>query len=238
MKQKVCSTTVEPVGSRKMSFTISTANVDRDGDTIDPNGWDLTSYQRNPVVLFAHDHSQLPIGKASSLWTDHRGLHATVEFPPTGIYPFADTVHDLCKAGFLSATSVGFLSRESHPSKSGLNITKAELLEFSIVTVPSNPHALVTQRAVNKSAVQAWLGQAEESIVDWDAINGRKSEIDWDAVNGELANKAEVDWDTKEVDRVLASFVPAFRLALHAGIRLQAKEAAHAAICRMTGRLD
>ena len=36
-----------------MRFVISTGAVDRDGDTIDPKGWDLTAYRRNPTVLLA-----------------------------------------------------------------------------------------------------------------------------------------------------------------------------------------
>jgi hypothetical protein len=35
-------------GSRKLSFTISTASVDRMGDTIAVDGWKLASYKKNP----------------------------------------------------------------------------------------------------------------------------------------------------------------------------------------------
>lgn len=222
MNKQVCPTTMTSLGDRKMAFTISTAAVDRDGDTIDPRGWQLDNYRRSPVVLWAHDHTQPPIGKASNLWSDAKGLHATVEFPPTGIYPFADQVHDLVKTGFLSATSVGFIPKESRPSKTGQAITQAELLEFSIVSVPSNPQALVMHRSIDTTAVKKWLNQSDDTLLDWDAINAGP----------------EVDVSPQDVLRAVEALVPALREGLRAGIKMQAQLAAHAAICRLTGRLD
>ena len=40
---------------RSMAFVISTAEVDRHGDVIMAEGWQLDSYQNNPVFLWAHD---------------------------------------------------------------------------------------------------------------------------------------------------------------------------------------
>jgi HK97 family phage prohead protease len=142
---KQYSTTVEPLGERKMGFVISTAAVDRDGDTVDPKGWDLGSYTKNPVVLWAHDYAQPPVGKAVNIQATKDGLRADVEFLPQGMSPFADMIHDMCKTGFLNATSVGFRGMEADPAKDrkgGYDFKKQELLEFSIVPVPSNPEAL------------------------------------------------------------------------------------------------
>lgn len=147
---KQYSTTVEPIGERKMGFVISTAAVDRDGDTVDPKGWDLGSYTKNPVVLWAHDYSQPPVGKAVNIQATKDGLRADVEFLPQGMSPFADMIHDMCKTGFLNATSVGFRGMEADPAKDrkgGYDFKKQELLEFSIVPVPSNPEALALRGA-------------------------------------------------------------------------------------------
>jgi len=67
------------------------------------------------------------------------------------------TIFKLCKGGFLSATSVGFIPLESVPGKrngQGMllpgeayrTFTRVELLELSIVPVPSNPEALISAR--------------------------------------------------------------------------------------------
>lgn len=149
---------VEQTNPRKMAFTITTASVDRDGDTIDPTGWDLNSYSKNPVVLWAHDYSQPPVGKAVNIQATKDGLRADVEFLPQGMSPFADMIHDMCKSGFLNATSVGFRGTEFDKSaerKSGYDFKKQELLEFSIVPVPSNPEALAL-RVVKDAQVQRY----------------------------------------------------------------------------------
>src|SRR6185503_3521783 len=74
------------------TFTLSTKDVDRDGDRIDPNGWDLSAYRQNPVVLYGHDHKSLPIGKCSDIRVVGGKLKGVVEWPPAGCYPFADQV--------------------------------------------------------------------------------------------------------------------------------------------------
>jgi HK97 family phage prohead protease len=156
---------------RKMAFTISTAAVDRDGDTINPKGWQLDNYRKNPVVLWAHDYSQLPVAKATNITSTEHGLKAEVEFPPEGTYPFADQVHAMLKAGFLNSTSVGFAPIDMTPAtdrQKGYDFAKQELLEFSIVPVPANPEALVEQRGCSHDqvtqwtkAVMAWASQQE-----------------------------------------------------------------------------
>lgn len=152
--------------SRRMQFTISTGAVDRDGDTINPKGWDLTNYIKSPVILWAHDYSQLPVAKAVSIISTDKGLSAQAEFPPKGTYPFADTVYDMLKAGFLNATSVGFRPIEGAPAtdrQKGYDFAKQELLEFSIVPVPANPDALVEQRACSHDQVAQWT----KAVMTW-----------------------------------------------------------------------
>src|SRR5579862_1526235 len=65
---------------RRLRFTISTASVDREQDTIAVSGWDLRQYLRNPVVLWGHDAAALPIGRALDVGIEAAALKATVEF--------------------------------------------------------------------------------------------------------------------------------------------------------------
>lgn len=132
--------------SRSIKFLISTDSVDRDGDSISPKGWQLDNYLKSPVVLWSHDYTQPPIAKATDVKMTDNGLSATAEFPAKGIYPLADTVYELLKGGFLSASSVGFRPIEAEKAadrEKGFNYSKQELLEFSVVPVPANPEALV-----------------------------------------------------------------------------------------------
>jgi HK97 family phage prohead protease len=149
--------------SRRMTFKISSGAMDRDGDIIDPKGWQTDTYMTNPIVLFAHDYKSLPVARAISLSKTDTSLIATAEFPKKGVYPFADTVYDMVKGGFLNATSVGFKPLEYEPIEKGYHHTKQTLLEFSIVPVPANHEALVMQRAAGSEEAQAF----HAPLMDW-----------------------------------------------------------------------
>lgn len=155
--------------SRAVTFTVSTGTVDRDGDVINPKGWQLDNYRKNPVVLFGHDYKSLPVAKATAITQTASGLVATAEFPAKGTYAFADTVYDMLKAGFLSATSVGFrpIKSQPHSETKGTQFDEQELLEFSIVPVPANSEALAIGRANRENA--AILKSYAKQVGEWAA---------------------------------------------------------------------
>lgn len=127
--------------SGTFKFIISTDDVDRQGESVDQTGWDLSFYKNNPVVLWAHDYASLPIGVTTSIDVVEGKLVAEGKFAPADANPFAQQIRKLYDLGMVRATSVGFIPKEFHPTKSGV-ISKAELLEYSLVPVPANPHAI------------------------------------------------------------------------------------------------
>jgi len=135
---------VKKVGERQYEFTASTSDVDRDGEVIEAGGWDLKSFKKNPVVLWAHNHYGPPIGKALWIKADEKGLIAKTQFAPDD---FSQQIFDLFKGGFMKAFSVGFIPKEwtdGDGSKTPRRTyNKSELLEYSAVPVPANPNALV-----------------------------------------------------------------------------------------------
>jgi len=138
--------------SRSLVFTISTGAVDRMNDTISAAGWQIDNYLKNPVVLWAHDSSMLPIAKAKHVWVAGDKLKAIAEFTPAGMSRFNDTVFQMYKEGFLSATSVGFrplkYSFSRDPSRTaGIDFEQTELLEFLAVPIPAAPEALIEARS-------------------------------------------------------------------------------------------
>lgn len=160
---------------RGLQFSISSEAVDRDSDTLNVQGWKLSNYRKNPVVLWAHDYRQLPVGKAVKIFTEDQKLKAIDTFPSRDVHPFADTVFQLVKGGYLNATSVGFLplkyervdpeSDEGRERRGGVDFKSQELLEHSIVPVPSNPEALVEARsALPKADWKAYLGELERIL--------------------------------------------------------------------------
>jgi HK97 family phage prohead protease len=141
---------------RVLRWTISTGCIDRERDCISVNGWDLGNYKQNPVVLWGHDGSSLPIGRAFDIGVEGDALKASVEFIPADTPErgqFAEAVYRLAKDGFLAATSVGFRPTKwaftDDPERGaddwfpGIDFEQQELVEFSVVTVPANPEALI-----------------------------------------------------------------------------------------------
>jgi HK97 family phage prohead protease len=151
--QKICSDLhMKQVDGleRAIKFTISSPSVDRDKDTLSVAGWKLDSFQRNPVVPFAHDYSSLPVAKAVNISSEKNALVSTAQFVPKEVYPFADTVYQMLLGGYLNAVSVGFrpLKHEVNKDRGGVDFLEQELLEYSVVPVPANPEALVEARSV------------------------------------------------------------------------------------------
>jgi HK97 family phage prohead protease len=137
--------------SRAFDFTISTAAVDRYGDTVAVDGWKLANFRKNPVVLWMHDNTMLPVGKAVNVRVEDGKLKARTEFTPAEMVRFNDIVFEMIKGGFLSTTSVGFIPLkyafvDDPERRFGIDFQEQELLEFSIVTVPANPEALIEGR--------------------------------------------------------------------------------------------
>lgn len=122
---------------------ISTDNIDRQGESIKQDGWDLSFYKLNPVVLWGHDYYSLPIGICDEITVSGGKLTAKGRFAPEEANPFAQQVRRLYDLKIVRATSVGFIVLEAE----GDLIIKAELLEFSFVPVPANPYALSLSQA-------------------------------------------------------------------------------------------
>lgn len=150
-----------------VSFVASSAAPDRYGDTIDQTGWDTASYERNPVLLWAHDYSTPPVGKVGALDKSGDLTARGIEFTPEAMHPFGAQVGEMVKAGFLNTVSVGFLPkrweerRDEDGAFLGYNFKEAELLEISVVPVPANPQALAEGRAFTK-ALGEWARAAPD----------------------------------------------------------------------------
>jgi HK97 family phage prohead protease len=139
-------------------WTLSTFDLDRFGERIDPQGWDFKRYMANPVVEWAHRYDIPAIGKIEGLTVDGDGLHGLVLFNEKSFDPFGWGIGQRVKAGVIRAGSLGFRPVEieipsKNDSKDGTSLIfrKQELLEFSICNVPANPFALANEERKNKN---------------------------------------------------------------------------------------
>lgn len=120
----------------------STNREDRHGEVVDNNGWDLKAYKKNPVILWAHDHTEPAIGTAKKIWVDGEGKKAKLMIQPVihEITEKAKAVKQLIEQGIIRSLSVGFKPMES---PDGITFTQNELLEVSMVNVPANADAMM-----------------------------------------------------------------------------------------------
>jgi len=141
---------------------VTSEAVDRDSEIILAGGADWRQYTKNPVVVFGHDYSLPPVGRALWINRNEKGSSGWVAKSKYAERPdgfqgewFPDTVWYLIEAGMLPAKSIGFIPMNMREPKEKeiLNdpkfakakrvVDKWVALEYSVVTIPSNPDALV-----------------------------------------------------------------------------------------------
>jgi len=152
--------TARAAGANPLEYVMSDATIDRYGDVIEPDGWNLKNFRNNPVALFGHD-SRFPIGFWKNVRVADGALRGELELLPEGRSERVDEIRAFVESGILRAVSVGFQPLSSEPldgSKSGgRRYTKAELVECSLVSVPANPNALQIAKELNLSSTARQL---------------------------------------------------------------------------------
>jgi len=202
-------------GDRTLEFIGSTAHVDRYGDVIEVEGWDLKHYEKNPVFLWAHNYNVPAVGKTLKVFKTDKALVFHVYFFtdeeinaqgwPSQI-PTPETVYRLYLVGGLKATSVGFQDLEREPitdkegKQTGWRFKKQELYELSAVSVPANPYATI-QQAVQRGVIsecqaKLFLPPEEKGIIPFKDYPPDPEDADW---NGPAEVKAAEVADLKKM---------------------------------------
>lgn len=134
------------LGHGEIEVLVSNSGLDRHGERIMVDGIDIKQVKKNPVVLWGHDYTSLPIGKITKIWKDAGNLMAKIKLA-TDTYEFANTVYNMIIEGFVNAVSIGGIVKEWNPEDFSI-INKLEMLELSIVPIGAHPDALVTSKAL------------------------------------------------------------------------------------------
>ncbi|MCK5019595.1 MAG: HK97 family phage prohead protease [Candidatus Peribacteraceae bacterium] len=136
--------TVEKGSNGRMRIIASTEAVDRDGEVIKLDGWDLKNFKQSPMFLWAHNSRELPLGNIVNIKKNKKDgrLEGDIEWASPEANPFAQLVKAQFEEEIMNSFSVGFIPRERDEENWKI-ITKAELLEISAVPVPANPEARV-----------------------------------------------------------------------------------------------
>jgi len=155
------------MGDGVVQFIAATEGIKRDGNMLLNSGWKFDNFAKNPVFLFQHDYSQLPIGKHLAWQVDSDGgkpvLRIWSRFVSADIYPFAERVRMMYEKGFLRAVSIGWIPlkysavKNEEDIQTGWLFEENELLEVSAVSVPADPDAIIqgiNQRILEPSDIE------------------------------------------------------------------------------------
>jgi HK97 family phage prohead protease len=135
-------------GIRRIKGYASTKDLDRVKDVVLPSAFRETidTFMKNPIVFFNHNWNE-GIAKVTNLSIDENGLWVECEWPAKGTSQLADQVWSMIEQGIYRAFSFGFkILADQDVSKDPSTpadriITKLDLLEVSVVTVPANANA-------------------------------------------------------------------------------------------------
>lgn len=197
--------------SKILTFRGTTEDVDRSGDIVVADGGDFANFSRNPLFLWAHDHSgaTLPIGKAISVnKISGVGADFTIQFDSKD--PFAMEVYRKYKEGYLHAVSIGFIAHkaERRTDEAGdpvwppaFKYLEWELLELSGVPIPANPNALrnAYQKFLDYMSYATTKDQGPEEVLDELLQSGRTEEV-----NHEVADCEECAKKTAVIEEMQA----------------------------------
>lgn len=193
---------------RVFKFRSSDGTPDRYGDIIDPKGWVLDQYKKNPVILSNHNAAKGPIGKSLSEEVTEDGLYQVLYIHDLDEH--ADHIYRLLDAGMLRMSSVGFRGLETKKvtdhernelkmSPYGVYYTKQELFELSVVTIPANPNASLVKNN-DQTLVDEIKRLVDSKFEDIYARLGLLGGVD--KAIGALEEKVQRLIDVKEVKKV------------------------------------
>lgn len=143
-------------------FVLSDESVDRMGDVIRADGWDLAAFRKNPIALMGHSHEHI-LGVWENVRVEGKQLLGRLKLAKPGTSELIDTVRSLIEQRILKAVSVGFQPIEAEPRKSGggFDFIKSALHEVSVVSVPANPNALAIAKALSPEVAETLFVQMD-----------------------------------------------------------------------------
>ncbi len=166
---KYFSKAPEKKDDRVLRFIGSDQKKDRDNEVIMVDGWKLTEYRKNPVVLVNHSHADLPVAKTKRVWIDKdtKQLKFDISFPEPEVSSVGDTLYKLYSSGYMSAVSVGFRPNPDRikfgdgKKQPRVTFEEQELLEISLVSIPANPRALLTSKGITDAIDREVIDEME-----------------------------------------------------------------------------
>ncbi len=173
-----------------IEWVLSDYTLDRDLERIDPEGWDLKNFRKNPVMLWAHDCCRPAIGKILKPKVEDGKLKGFAKFNNKETDEFGWGIGQRVRDGVISAGSVGFRSKkieiiEDDKDPTRLIHRKQELFEFSIVNLPANinarPAKSDSKDNTDDSSKSYQNENTEKGPIAYRDLGFAPEDTDWDA---------------------------------------------------------
>ena len=167
-----------------MDFIASTERLTRTNHIIDFDGLSVKNFKQYGPILFDHDYGTLPVGRSVRVQKDPetRQTKIRVKFDPDDA--FAMQLAKKYQTGFMKAVSVGVMVIERRDlteedigkgaskadmdlARFGSRLTKTDLMELSLVSIPANVDAKkIVDQAVKAGTITEDEGQEwiQESV--------------------------------------------------------------------------
>lgn len=215
--KKFAELQIEEIDGKKV-FVATDETVDREGEVLAIDGWQLENFKRNPILLWSHNPFEPLIGLAENIRFRTLGGKKKMTFEPVfhRMNEMSRLVADLVDKGWMKTVSVGFRPYE----KQGNKFTKQELLEISFVNIPANPEAthLAFSKGYGKETVKSIFGddvkeeevESKTVIPFADTVKSEK-DADWqgqdEVASAEISDlKAMCAWYDSEKPDTKASY--------------------------------
>lgn len=158
-------------------------------DEIVEQSWDLKRFLANPVILWAHQSRELPIGRASNVGVVDGKLQMRIHFCDAAANPMGPQVYAQYKGGFMRAVSVGFYPRdvrvEVRDGREMFVLANNVLLECSCTPIGANPEALAKSHARIKALATKKESPGAERAIATENNMDEKQKAALDAANSE-----------------------------------------------------
>jgi HK97 family phage prohead protease len=189
--------------------------IDADNENINTFGFDLKRLKNGILpLLYQHDQSKA-IGKVTEATYDKEGLLIKAI-----IYKYKDdSLTNYCyqaiKSGVLSSFSVGILVKDfeviNQDNEDYLQLSQSEVIEVSVISVPSNPEALF--RVTNLKSVDGLektvtlLSKSALKAENTDACDGFECAMKQKAIKEDLEVEKEITLETKNTEEAKETVV-------------------------------
>jgi HK97 family phage major capsid protein/HK97 family phage prohead protease len=202
---------------RTIEFIFSTSAKDRHRTVLNKDGWELDNFNNNGIAGYMHDvygdgilakpDPDDVIGKARA-WVDGDNLIGEITFEPADLNEKADKIYRKIQFGSLNAVSVGFIEKGQGEMKGGddptYHFAGQELLEISVVNIPSNPEALKARSMKEwDNFYKSKTSDLTTEVVNNNLNNNTMAEEKVDGLTNEMTHKVEVEMKTDKFDEAV-----------------------------------